>query len=175
MNKYNSVKTTDKTDLCEQTKFQLDEISKIEDYIIQEISQEKSCCKKLSKHVTIFDYIDNILIVLSTTTGGISIISFASIIGTPAEIASASLTLIFSLATGIIKKLLNMTKKMKIHNKILMLAKSKLNSTEALISQALTDMDITLEEFITILLEKERYEIMKDNLRDKNGESYEII
>ena len=64
---------------------------------------------------------------------------------------------------------------MKIHNKILMLAKSKLNSTEALISQALTDMDITLEEFITILLEKERYEIMKDNLRDKNGESYEII
>ena len=55
-----------------------------------------------------------------------------------------------------------------------MLAKSKLNSVETLISQALIDMDISHEEFITILKEKDRYEMMKDNLRDKNTESYEI-
>ena len=176
MNKYNSVRTIDKTNLCEQTKFQLDEISKIEVYFIEEISQEKSYNKKLSKYVTIFDYIDKILIILSVTSSGVSIISFASVIEIPAGIASASSTLIFSLATGIIKKLLNMTrKKKKMHNKILMLAKSKLNSIEALISQALIDMDITHEEFITILQEKERYKIMKDNLGDKNGESYEIM
>ena len=54
-----------------------------------------------------------------------------------------------------------------------MLARSKLNSIE--ISQAFTDMDISHEEFITILEEKDRYEMMKDNLRDKNEESYEII
>ena len=56
-----------------------------------------------------------------------------------------------------------------------MLAKSKLNGIDTLISQALIDMDISLEEFITILKEKDRYKMMKDNLRDKNGESYEIM
>ena len=56
-----------------------------------------------------------------------------------------------------------------------MLAKSKLNSIDTLISQALIDMDITHEEFITILKENNRYEVMKDNLRNKNGESYEIM
>ena len=56
-----------------------------------------------------------------------------------------------------------------------MLAKSKLNSIDTLISQALTDMDISHEEFITILKEKDRYEMMKENLKNKNGESYEII
>ena len=66
-------------------------------------------------------------------------------------------------------------KKKKKHDKILMLGKSKLNSIEILISQALIDMDIGHVEFITILKEKDRYEIMKDNLRNKNGESYEIM
>ena len=56
-----------------------------------------------------------------------------------------------------------------------MLAKSKLNSIDTLISQALIDMDISHEEFITILKEKDRYEMMKDDLRNKNGESYEIM
>ena len=56
-----------------------------------------------------------------------------------------------------------------------MLAKSKLNSIDTLISQTLIDMDISHEEFITILKEKDRYEIMKENLKNKNGESYEII
>ena len=56
-----------------------------------------------------------------------------------------------------------------------MLAKSKLNNIETLIAQALIDMDISHKEFITILKKKDRYEIMKDNLRDKNGESYEIM
>ena len=56
-----------------------------------------------------------------------------------------------------------------------MLAKSKLNSIDALISQSLIDMDISHEEFITILNEKDRYKMMKNNLRNKNGESYEIM
>ena len=56
-----------------------------------------------------------------------------------------------------------------------MLAKSKLNSIETLISQALIDMGISREEFITILKEKDRYELMKDNLRSENGELYKIM
>ena len=80
----------------------------------------------MSKYVTTFDYIDKILIILSATTGGVSIFSFTSIIGVPVGIASASFTLIFSITTGIIKKLLSTTiKKKKKHNQMLMLAKSK--------------------------------------------------
>ena len=85
-----------KINLSEQTKFRLYEIKKIENYFISEVNERKSCSKKLSKYVTAFDYIDKILIILSATTGGVSIISFASIIRVPVGIASASFTLIFS-------------------------------------------------------------------------------
>ena len=103
MNKSNSIGAIDKTDLSEQTKFRLDEISKIENYFIEEINQRKSCSKKLSKYVAAFDYIDKILIVLSATSGGVCIISSVSVVGEPVGIAGASCTLIFSLTTGIIK------------------------------------------------------------------------
>ena len=86
---------------------------------------------------------------------GVCIISSASVVGAPVGIASASFTLIFSLTTGIIKKLLSITRnKKKRHDKILMLAKSKLNSIKTLVSQALIDMEISNEEFITIMKEK---------------------
>ena len=61
------------------------------------------------------------------------------------------------------------------HDKILMLAKSKLNSIETLILQTLIDMDISHEEFITILKEKDKYKKMKENLKSENEESYEIM
>ena len=74
MNKCNSIEAIDKTNLSEQTKFRLDEISKIENYFIEEINQRKLCNKKLSKYMAAFDYIDKFLIVLCATTGGVSII-----------------------------------------------------------------------------------------------------
>ena len=113
MNKSNSIEAIDKTNLTNQTKFRLDEISKIENYLIEEINQRKSCSKKLSKYVAVFDYIDQALIVLSATIGGVSIISFTSIVGAPFWIASACLTLFFSLTTEIVKKLLNIARKKK--------------------------------------------------------------
>ena len=97
------------------------------------------------------------LIVLSAATGVVSICSFMSIVGTPVGIASASFTLIFSLTAGIIKKLLSTTRtKKKKDDKILMLAKSKFNSIETLLSQALIDMEISHEEYIAILKEKNK-------------------
>ena len=159
----------DKTNLTDQTKSRLNEISKIENYFNQEIYHRKFCCKKLSKYVAAFDYIDKVLIALSTTSGGVSIISFTSVVVAPVGIASASFTLIFSLTTGIIKKLLSITRnKKKKHDKILMLAKSNLSSIETLVPQALTDMKITHEELIRILKEKDKYEKMKKNLRKVN-------
>ena len=91
--------------------------------------------------------------------------------------ACVSLTLIFSITARIIKKLLSTTiKEKKKHDQILMLVKSKYNSIETLISQALNDIDISHKEVITILKEKDRYERMKENVKDKNeGKKQGII
>ena len=165
----NSIKVINKTFLSEQTKFRLSEIIGIEYYFYQEINQRKSCSQKLNKYVTVFDYIDKILIVLNATSSGVSIISFTSVVGTLIGIVSASLTLSFSLTAGIVKKLQNITRnKKKKHDKVFMLAKNKLNSIETLISQALIDMDISHEKFITVLNEKDKHERMKNNLRKEN-------
>ena len=102
-----------KINLSEQTKFRLSEIIGIENYFHQEINQRKSCSKKLSKYVTAFDYIDKILIVLSATSSGVYSISSASVVEAPVRITSASFTLIFSLTTGIIKKLLSIKRNKK--------------------------------------------------------------
>ena len=100
--------------------------------------------KRLSKYIASFDYFDKSLIVLSVTNGSISIASFATVIGTPVGIASASLSLKFSLSIGLVKKLLKTTRnKKKKHNKIVMLAISRLNSIESKISEALMNNQIS--------------------------------
>ena len=109
MNEPNSAEIS----LNDQTKSRLNEINKIKDYFNIEIQEKKTMSKNLSKYIAAFDYIDKNLIVLSATFGGISIISFTSVIGILAGLASASFTLAFSLATGIIKKLLKTTRKKK--------------------------------------------------------------
>ena len=146
--------------MTKQTKIRLDKITEIEDHFYHEINKGKSCSKILSKYVAVFDYIDQALTVLSATSGGVSITSFTSIAGAPVGIATANFTLIFTLTTGIVKKLLNITRnKKKKHDKILMLAKSKLNSIETLVlSQALIDMETSHEEYMAILNEKDIYE-----------------
>ena len=167
MNESNSIEAIDKTILSEQTKFRLSEIIGIENYFHQEINQRKSCSKKLSKCVTAFDYIDKILIVLSTTSSGVCVILLESVVGAPVRIASAAFALIFFLTAGIIKKLLSTTKhNKKQHNKILMLAKRKFDSIKTLVSQALIDMEISHEEFNAIIREKEKDEKMKENVRN---------
>ena len=117
-----------------------------------------------------------------SSSGGVSIISFTSIVEAPVGIASATFTLIFSLTAGIIKKLLSITRnKKKKHDKILMLAKSKLNSIKTLVSQVLVDLEISHEDFVTILKERDKYEKMKgrfkivsENMRLNNANSKKI-
>ena len=88
------------------------------------------------------------------------------VVGIPAGIAGASLTLIFTITTGVVKTLLNiMRKKKKKHNKIITLARSKLNIIENLMSQALIDFEITHEEFSKIIYEKNNYEQIIDNIK----------
>ena len=127
----------------------------------------KSCSKKVSKYVTFFDYIDKILTGLSAASSGICMISSVSVVGAPTGITSASFTLNFSITTGVRKKLISITRnKKKKQDQILMLAESKLDSIETLVSQALIDMEIGHEEFNVITREKEKYERMKENVRN---------
>ena len=87
--------------------------------------------KRLSKYIASFEYFDKSLIVLSIATGSISIAPL-----TPVGLVSASFNLAFSISTGIVKKLLKTTRnKTKKHNKIVMPARSKLDSVESKISE----------------------------------------
>ena len=98
-----------------------------------------------------------ILIVLSATSSGVCIISSASVVGAPVGAASATFTLIFSLTTGIIKKLPSITRnKKKKHDKIFMLAKSKLDSFKTLVSQAVIEIEISHEEFNATIWEEKK-------------------
>ena len=97
-------------------------------------------------------------------------------VGAPAGVASASLTLIFSLTTRIIKKLSSITRnKKKKHDKILMLAKSKLDNIETLVSQALTDIEISHEEFNATIREKQKCERMKENVKNISEKQENMI
>ena len=99
MNECNFIETTNThSNLSSQTKFRLNEINEIKDYFNSEI-QERNMSKKLSKYIAAFDYFDKALIVLSATSGGISIIFSTSIVGVPVGLASASFSLVFSLTT----------------------------------------------------------------------------
>ena len=79
--------------LSDQTKFRLNEINKIKYYFNSEVQERKTMSQKLSKYIAVFDYIDKTLIVLSATSGGISIISFTSVIRVPVGIPSAIVSL----------------------------------------------------------------------------------
>ena len=153
-------------ELNDLTKFRLHEINKIKDYLNSEIKERKDIIKKISKYIVAFDYPDKLFITLSASFGTLSIASHATIVGIPVGIAGASLTLIFTVTTGVVKKLLNITrKKKKKHNKIIALARSKLNIIETLITRVLTNFDISHEEVSKIIYEQNNYEQIRDNIR----------
>ena len=150
-------------DLTNVNKYRLDEINKIIHYFNNEIKERKDIIKKLNKYLVSFDYLDKIFIVLSASFGTLSIASYASVVGRPAGIAGSSLTLIFTIGTGISKSLLNVTKKReKKHNKIIVLAKNKLNMIDTLLSSALNDSEISHEEFTNIINAANIYEDIKE-------------
>ena len=119
-------------ELTDVNKYRLDEINKIRDCFENEIKERKDIIKKLNKYLVSFDYLDKIFITLSASFGTLSIASQATVIGIPAGITGASLTLIFTIGTGISKSLLKVTKKRKKkHNKMIALAKSKSNTIDS--------------------------------------------
>ena len=147
--------------------YRLNQIDKIKDYFNNEINERKDIIKKLNKYIVSFDYLDQIFIALSSSFGTLSIVSYAAVVGIPVGIAGSSLTLIFTTGTGISKSLLKVTKKgKKKHDKIIVLAKSKLNTIETLLSSALNDSKISHEECTYIITEKNIYENIKENIKN---------
>ena len=148
-------------------KYRLNEINEIRDYFNNEIKERKDIIKKLNEYLVSFDYLDKIFITLSASFGTLCIASYASVVGIPAGIAGASLTLVFTIGTGISKSLLKITeKRKKKHNKIIVLAKSKLSDIETLLSSALTNSKISHEKFTSIITEKNIYENIKENIKN---------
>ena len=151
--------------------YRLNQIDKIKDYFNNEINERKDIIKKLNKYIVSFDYLDKIFITLSASFGTLSISSYSTVVDIPA----ASLTLIFTIGTGISKSLLKVTKKRKKkHNKIIALAKRKLNTIDTLSSTALNNSKISHEEFTNIITEKNIYEniFMKTDRITKYSRTY---
>ena len=124
--------------LSDQQQLMLNKINEIKDYIVAETKERKLMSKRLHKYIASFDYFDKLSFVLPVTTDGISIASFATDIGAPVGMTSARFSLAFSISTEIIKKLLKtMRNKKQKHNKIVMLARIKLNRIESEISGVL--------------------------------------
>ena len=89
-------------ELNELTKFRLDEITKIKEYFNNEIKERKDIINKIKKYIVAFDYADKVFITLSASFGTLSIASHATVVGIPVGIARASLTLIFTVTTGVV-------------------------------------------------------------------------
>ena len=154
-----------------EQEFRLNKINEIKDYFIA----ENKWAKVMSKYIASFDYFDKSLIVLSVATGTISIASFATAIGAPVGMVSASCSLAFSITTGLVKKFLKTTRnKKKKHNKTIMLARRKLNSIESKISEALINNEISLEDFMAVLNEETKYRELKESIRMMNSQRSDV-
>ena len=149
-----------------EQQFRLNKINETKDYFLAEIRERELISKNISKYIASLDYFDKSLNVLSILSGSISIASFATVIGAPAGIIGASCGFTFSITSGFVKKFLKTIRnKKKKHNKIVMLARSKLNSIENKISKALMDNEISHEDFETIINEENKYRELKESLR----------
>ena len=133
------------------------------------IRERELMSKSLSKYIASFGYLDKSLIILSVATGSISIASFATAIGAPVGVMNTSCSLAFPITTGFVKKLLKTIRNKKKNNKIVMLARSKLNIIESKISEALTNNEISHKDFMAIINEEKKYRELKESIRMMNS------
>ena len=97
-------------ELTDVNKYRIDETNKIKEYFDDEIKERENIIKNLNKYLVSFDYLDKTFITLSASFGTLSIASHATVVGIPVGIAGSSLTLIFTIGTGLNKSLLRVTK-----------------------------------------------------------------
>ena len=157
--------------LNNQQLFRLNKINEINNYFVAEVKERELISKTLSKYIASFEYVDKSLIVLSVTSSINSTTSFVTVIAPLIGIESASFSLSFSILTGIVKKLLKTRQnKNKKHNKIVMLARSKLNSIESKIYEALINNEISHEDFMILINKERNYREIKESIRIINSQ-----
>ena len=143
--------------LNEQINYRLMEIGKIKDYFDQEIKYQQFLTSKLSKYLTGFDYADKILTEFLIVFSGTSIFTHVKREKQLLGLITTVFSLLFCLSPGVVKKLQQGTKtRKKKHNKLLDLAKNKLDCVEILVSKSGQDGIIDYNEFLTIMKEKKR-------------------
>ena len=145
--------------------FRWNKINEIRNYLIKEINQNELMSKNHQKVCTVLNYINHSLVSNSTITGCVSI----TLVGISIGIASSTIGLKICVITAGIKKYKSIIKKKRRkHDKIVLLAKSKLNSIEVLIFETLTDLNISQDEFLLINnVLKELYD-MKEEIKNSN-------
>ena len=149
--------------------FRLKKVNEIRNYLIQETNRNESMSKKHKNFCRILNYIKHSLIAIFTITGCVSISAFSSLVGIPIGIASSTIGLKICVITiGIKKYKLIIKKKRKKHDKIVLSLKSKLNSIEVLISQALIDLSISHNEFVLINNVLQDFYHMKEEIKSSN-------
>ena len=146
-------------------KFRLTEIDKARNYFIEEIKQNDWITKTHKKIFKTLDYIEHLFILVCTVTGCVSISAFVSLVSIGVGVASFVITIKTSIITAGIKKYKSIIKKKK-YNEILLLAKTKLNTVEVLISKALIDSNIRHEKFV--LANNMKNEDMKEEIKNSN-------
>ena len=155
--------------------FRLNKTNEIKDYFIADIKERKLMSKNLSKYIASFEVFVKSLIVLFVANASISIALSATVIGAPVGIMSASCTPCIFNYYRICEKLLKTTRnKKKKHNKIVILARSKLNSIESKISEALINNEVSHEDFMTILNEEKKYQELKESIRMMNSQRSDV-
>ena len=151
--------------------FRLNKINEIKEYFIADIKERELMSKRLSKYIAFFDYFDKSLIVLSATSESILYGIICNSYWDTRRIASASLSLTFSLSMGLVKKLLKITRnKKKSRTKIIVLSRIKLNKIESKISEALINNQISHEDFLTIIDEENNCRKLKESIRMMKGQ-----
>ena len=157
--------------ISNEQQLRLNKTNEITDYLLAEIRERELISKNLSKYIASFEYFSKSLIFLSVVASSFSVESFATLIGAPAGILGASCGLTFSITSGFVKKFLKTIRnEKKKHNKIVMLARSKLNSIESKISKALMDNEISHEDFETIINEEKKYQELKESITMMNSQ-----
>ena len=156
--------------ISNEQQFRLNKVNEIKDYFLAEIRERELISKNICKYIASLKYFDKSLIVLSILSGSISIASFATVIRAPTGIIGASCGLTFPNTSRFVKTFFKKTTDhKKNHNKIVMLARSKLNSIEGKISKALIDNEISHEDFETIINEEKKYRELKERIRMMNS------
>ena len=152
--------------------FRLKKIDEIRNYLSEEINRNELMRNKHKKVCRVLNYIDHSLVVISIITGCVSISAFASLVRIPIGIASSTITIglkICVITAGIKKYKSVIKKKRKKHDKIVLLAKSKLNSIEVLISKALVDSNISHDKFVLINNVLKEFYDTKEEIKNSNN------